>query len=191
MTFEVVTEAVVTIFACNFDLDCVALADILDDGESQTMSSDNPVLSIESLENLLSIRYGSAKGAKAEPTLAQRECDGRALVAVFDGVGEIVVDESLQLRFGDLDKTAIFDLQTDRSLFGASKRCKVRYTLFEKKQISWDAADRQCVQHGGRLASLNTQDDWYQVVNLMNHLFLKEFRFYIGLRVASRDKPSL
>ena len=65
------------------------------------------------------------------------------------------------------------------------------YTLFEKKQISWDAADRQCVQHGGRLASLNTQDDWYQVVNLMNHLFLKEFRFYIGLRVASRDKPSL
>ena len=62
--------------------------------------------------------------------------------------------------------------------------------LFEKK-ITWDAADRECVRHGGRLASLNRPDDWNQVVNLMDHFFLRKLSFYIGLRVASRDKPSL
>ena len=65
------------------------------------------------------------------------------------------------------------------------------YMLFEKEKITWDAADRECARHGGRLASLNTPDDWNQVVNLMGHFFLRKFKFYIGLRVASRDKPSL
>ena len=65
------------------------------------------------------------------------------------------------------------------------------YMVFEKRLITWDAADRVCMQHGGRLASLNTPDDWNQVVNLMGHFFLEKFKFYIGLRVASRDKPSL
>ena len=63
--------------------------------------------------------------------------------------------------------------------------------LFEEEKITWEAADRVCMQHGGRLASLNTQDDWNQVVNLMGHFFLRSFNFYVGLRVASRDKPSL
>ena len=63
--------------------------------------------------------------------------------------------------------------------------------LFENYQITWDAADRQCMWYGGRLASLNTPDDWNQVVNLMGHFFLSKIKFYIGLRVASRDKPSL
>ena len=63
--------------------------------------------------------------------------------------------------------------------------------LLERKQITWDAADRECVRHGGRLASLNTPDDWNQVVELMGHFVLRKFKFFIGLRVASKDKPSL
>ena len=63
--------------------------------------------------------------------------------------------------------------------------------LFEKQQITWHDADRQCMWYMGRLASLNTPDDWNQVVNVMGHFILSKSQFYIGLHVASRDKPSL
>ena len=63
--------------------------------------------------------------------------------------------------------------------------------LFEKQQITWHDADRQCMWYMGRLASLNTPDDWNQVVNLMDRFFLRKFKFYIGLRLASRNKPPM
>ena len=56
---------------------------------------------------------------------------------------------------------------------GAVATCSWR-----EKQITWDAADRECVRHGGRLASLNTPDDWNQVVKLMGHFFLRRFKFF-------------
>ena len=65
------------------------------------------------------------------------------------------------------------------------------YMLFENDQMTWEGADSECVRHGGRLASLKKPDDWNQVVNLMDHFFLRSFSFYIGLRVASRDKLSM
>ena len=65
------------------------------------------------------------------------------------------------------------------------------YMVFERRLITWDAADRVCMQHGGRLASLNTPDDWNQVLNLMDSLILRHLKFYFGLRVASKDKPSM
>ena len=62
---------------------------------------------------------------------------------------------------------------------------------FERQMMTWVSADRMCMAYRGRLASLNTPEDWNGVMNLMDHFFLRKFSFYIGLRVASRDKPPL
>ena len=106
-------------------------------------------------------------------------------------VTETPCDVDVQAECAGNEDEAFCPYTTDRSGVGLLSIGDNCYRLSALRSITWAEADGECVLHGGRLASLTTLDDWYYVERSLGHLFHPRFALYIGLRVASPDKPSL